>query len=249
MKRRIKSIIGNTIGAIDGEIGKVKDFYFDDETWIVRYLIIETGNWMLGRKVLLSPQSIIMSDWEHDVFKVNLTKEQVFNSPNIDTNKPVNRQHENELHQYYPWNIYWNDLGLSGIPMPFSMLSPEKPLGEQDDLPFETHTDPHLNSTSQVTGYRIKAIDGDIGDVEDFILDDNSWAIDFIEIDTGTWLPGKKVILSPKLIKVIEWDTATVFLNTSVNHVKNSPEYFPGQQITDSYENGLLNHYKTIVHL
>jgi uncharacterized protein YrrD len=246
MKRRTKSLIGNAIGATDGEIGKVTEFYFDDETWTVRYLIVETGSWLFGRKVLISPQAVLSADWENDVFQVNLTKEQIKNSPDIDTEKPVSRQQETKLYQYYPWNNYWDGgLGTSGIGMSYPIFI--QPPAAEDVSVEHSEYNPHLRSTHQVTGYSIQAIDGEIGDVEDFIIDDTTWKIDFIEIDTGNWLPGKKVVLSPKLIKEIKWSSSAVIVNTSVAHVKNSPEYHPGQQINDTYEMDLQNHYGSFI--
>ncbi len=120
MIRRVDNLIGFTIGGTDGDIGNVKDFYFDDKTWTIRYIIVETGSWLFGRKVLLSPQAVTTSDWEKELFKVNLTMEQIKNSPNIDTEKPVSRQHERELYGYYPWGgYYWGGgMALSGHSCP-----------------------------------------------------------------------------------------------------------------------------------
>lgn len=107
MKRNIKSLIGFTIGATDGEIGKVTEFYFDDETWTIRYLIVETGSWLFGRKVLISPIALLTPDWENKIFPINLTKEQIKNSPDIDTERPVSRQQELDMYAHYPWGTYW----------------------------------------------------------------------------------------------------------------------------------------------
>ena len=241
MKRNVKSIIGNKIGAKDGEIGKVKEFYFDDETWNIRYLIVETGGWLFGRKVLIATQAVMTSDWENDIFFVDLTMEQIKNSPDIDTDKPVSRQQESRLYEYYPWNNYWDGgLGIIGMGM-HNQIIPNIINASSTDI---SSNNPHLRSTDNVTGYNIKAIDGDIGDVEDFIIDDNNWKIDFIEVDTGKWLPGKKVVIPPRWIKEIKWDVSTLILNTSIQHVKNSPEYHPGAQISDSFDAELNSHYE-----
>jgi len=241
MKRSVKSLIGNTMGATDGEIGKVKEFYFDDETWTIRYLVVETGNWLFGRKVLISPEALLNHDWEQEVFPVNLTKEQVKNSPDIDTEKPVSRQQEIKLYEHYPWKSYWGD-GFYGVGMPVSMY--QVLLKEEDNKACKKSDDnPHLRSTHKVIGYSIKATDGEIGDVEDFIIDDSNWKVDFMVVDTGNWFPGKKVIISPKWIKEIKWDTSTVIVNASVEYVKNSPEYDPSQPISDIYATVLHDYY------
>ncbi|MGK2863188.1 MAG: PRC-barrel domain-containing protein, partial [Chitinophagaceae bacterium] len=248
MKRRIESLIGFTIGGTDGEIGKVKEFYFDDKSWTIRYLIVETGSWLSGRKVLLSPLAVMNNDWEQETFQVNLTMEQIKNSPPIDTDKPVSRQHEMDLYGYYPWGgYYWGGgMGMGGLGMGMSYpLAMNPAVQKEDDIAVEdkSEEDPHLRSTDKVTGYDIKATDGEIGEMEDFIINDNTWAIDFMEVDTGTWFPGKKVLISPKWIKEINWENSSVVVNASEEQVKNSPEYVPSQELSDSYEANLQNYY------
>ncbi len=249
MQRNIKSLIGFSMGATDGEIGKVKEFYFDDLTWTVRYVVVETSNWLNGRKVLIAPQALLTPDWKNEIFPVNLTKEKIKNSPNIDTEQPVSRQHEIEMYEYYPWTSYWGGgvwgggMGVSGM-----MTEVHEPLTEavrrenSKDIK-DANGDPHLRSTHKVTGYTIHATDGIIGDVEDFIVNDNSWKLEYLVVDTGHWFPGKKVLISPKLVKEIEWDTSEVIINVSEADVKNSPEYEPGEAISESYAANLQNYY------
>jgi uncharacterized protein YrrD len=245
MKRSVNSLIGYSIGATNGEMGKVKEFYFDDKTWTIRYLIVETGNWLSGRKVLISPEAVLIPDWENEIFPVNLTEEQVKNSPEIDTDKPVSHQEELKLYRHYPWTNYWGDdtLGL-GVP-PVSMFHV---LQTDEDNPGdkESDDDPHLRSTKKVTGYSVIAADGEIGNIEDFIIDDSNWKLDFVIVDTGRWFPGKKVIISPKWIKEIKWDTSTVIVNASVDNVKNSPEFDPDKPISEVFES-TLNYYNGII--
>lgn len=252
MKRSINSLIGYTMGATDGEIGKVKEFYFDDQSWAIRYLIIETGSWLNGRKVLLSPQALLTPDWENEVFPVNLTKEKIRNSPDIDTEQTVSRQHEIEMYEYYPWTSYWGGgiwgggMGVSGM-----MTQVHEPLIESVRSENVADTkdvdgDPHLRSSHRVTGYSIHATDGKIGDVVDFIIDVHTWKLDFMVADTGHWFPGKKVLIAPALIEKIEWDTAEVILNVTELDVKESPEYEPGD-ISETYEANLQNYYGCLV--
>nr|MBC7613936.1 PRC-barrel domain-containing protein [Pseudopedobacter sp.] len=250
MKHRIESLIGFTIGGTDGGIGEVKEFYFDDHTWTIRYLIVETGNWLFGKKVLISPEAVVNPDWEAKVFPVNLTKEQIKNSPDIDTKKTVSRQHEIELYNYYPWTSYWggggwaSTMGTTGM-----MTSPIMPLETaiHENIDSEVAAHPHLRSTANVTGYHIKAMDGEIGDVEDFIIDDNTWKIDFMLVDTGNWFPGKKVLISPKWIKEVAWQKDEVIVNASEEQVKNSPEYQPSEHLSETYEANLQNYYGNFI--
>lgn len=243
MKRSLKTLIGFTMGATDGEIGKVKEFYFDDETWTIRYLIVETGSWLFGRKVLISPIALLTPDWENEIFPINLTKEQIKNSPDIDTEKPVSRQQEIEMYAHYPWSSYWgNGFGAGIIPPPVSMYDVILD-GNENNIKKKEQGDPHLRSTDKVTGYKINADYGEIGSVEDFLIDARSWKIDFIVVDTGNLLPGKKVLISPSWIKDINWDNSEVTVNATVDSIKNSPEYDPSEPLTDEYAASLQKYY------
>ena len=246
MKRSINSLIGFTMGATDGEIGKVKEFYFDDETWTIRYLIVETGSWLFGREVLISPQALLAPDWEDKIFPINLTKEQVKNSPDIDTKQPVSRQEEIRLQNFYEWTTYWGG-GFYGGGMPLPMNHAK--LEEKENLSIKkAKGDIHLRSSAVVIGYKIKADYGEIGTVEDFLIDDSSWKIDFMLVDTGDLLPGKKVLISPSWIKEIDWETSAVTVNATVDSIKNSPEYDHTQPLTDAYSKLLHNYYRTPVY-
>jgi len=234
MKRNIKDIKGYTIGATDGEIGTVKEFYFDDESFTVRYVIVKTGSWLFGREVLISTQAIIRPNWQEGSLPVNLTREQIKNSPDVDMEKPVSRQQEIKLYSYYGWDNYWGagnlwagGMGVTGMMGAGAGTLPIEAAVENNanDSVSDNSGDPHLRSSAAVTGYNIKATDGQIGDVEDFIIDDTTWKISHIVVDTGNWLAGKKVIVSPRSIKEIRWETSEVFVNATVDEVKNSPEY------------------------
>ncbi len=245
MQRNVKSLIGFTMGATDGEIGKVVEFYFDDHTWTIRYLILNTGGWLLGRKVLISPTALREPDWKNKIFPVNLTKEQVKHSPDIDTEKPVSRQQELALYNYYEWPYgdpvgagFYGGMGMLG------MAETRVPLEENLAIRNKEgqNGDPHLRSTSEVIGYRIHATDGEIGDVEDFIVDEN-WKIRYLVIDTGNWFPGKKVLISPEWIQDVNWATSSVYVDVPVAAVKNSPEYDHSKPVQEPYETDLHQHY------
>jgi uncharacterized protein YrrD len=249
MKRTVKSLQGYSIGATDGEIGTVKEVYFDDSSWTIRYLVVETGTWLSGRKVLISPQAISSPLKDDEILPVNLTMDQVKHSPDIDTDKPVSRQHEMELYNYYPWTSYWGGgmwaggLGTTGMMLPH--VEPFEAAIRQGEA-NESHGeegDPHLQSSSKVKSYTIHAQDGDVGEVEDFIIDDNTWKIRFLVVDTGNWLPGKKVLISPQWIEHIEWETSRVTVNVGIDKIKNAPEYDQDKPVSDDYEQGLYGHY------
>lgn len=245
MQHSIKSLIGFTIGATDGEIGKVDEFYFDDETWTIRYLIVKTGGWLSGRRVLISPGALKEPDWENESFPVNLTKEQVKNSPDIDTEKPVSRQQEMALYNYYEWPYgdpigagFYGGMGMMG------MVESRMPLEESIAVSNSQKEpgDPHLRSIDEVSGYKIQARDGEIGDVADFIVNER-WQIQFLVVDTGNWFPGRKVLVSPRWIREVSWSSASVSVDIAMEAVKDSPEYDPDQSIPEDYESDLHRHY------
>jgi uncharacterized protein YrrD len=232
MKRSIKTVTGSAMGATNGEIGKVKEFYFEDVTWAIRYLVVETGTWLSGRKTLISPEALLTPDWKNKVLPVNLTKEQIKNSPDIDTDKPVSRQHELDLYSYYPWTTYWGD-GLWGGMGPTGMMMPpyepvEPSTADKENLHVnDNHNNPHLRSTSEITGYMVKAEDGEAGNVDDVIFDDNHWKIEFVVVDTGHLFPGKKVLVPCSAIQEINWESSSVVVKGSAHQIRHSAEFDP----------------------
>ena len=236
---KAKTLNGYKLDSLDGEIGKVKEFYFDDRHWTIRYLVADTGNWLTGRKVLISPyalNSVIKSD-EH--LSVDLTKKQIENSPPLDSHKPVSRQFEDDYYGYYGWPTYWSGSSIWGD-YPYIERNRNK-WGEFTKGAKEW--DRHLRSTHEVAGYHLQALDGEIGHVSDFIIDDETWAIRYLIINTGNWWPGKKVLVSPHWIERVSWNESKVFVNLSRDTIKESPEYTEDSLITREYEIELHRHY------
>jgi len=225
MERNINSLIGYSIEATNGRIGDVEDFYFDDETWTIRYLIVKTGSWLSGREVLISTKALMHKNWQHKLIPVNLTKSQIQNSPDIDTNQPVSRQQEAELYGHYQWESYWGSGfyggGSMGASMPFPSID-RKVLIEPDKDHKHTDEDIHLRSAQRITDYHIHASDGEIGHVKDFIIDDQTLQLLFLVVDTHNWIGGKKVLIPIKQIKKIDWATFEVFLNMTIAEVEHS---------------------------
>jgi uncharacterized protein YrrD len=248
MKRSVNNLIGYTISAKDGDIGKVNEFYFDDHTWSIRYLVVDTGNWLSERKVLIPRAALGLTNWNSRKFQVNLTMEQVRNSPDIETKKTVTRQHEIDLFNHYGLPVYWGNVFYDGTigMIPFAPIDNKTTKGvlkSQQKL----KDDPHLRSTKNVMGYHIQANDGEIGHVEDYIVDDEKWNLFFLIVDTHNWLPGRKVILSPRQINNIDWGEAKVYMNLSEESIKNSPEFDSTRQIDKDYEKELFNYYGEII--
>ncbi|RPI12703.1 MAG: PRC-barrel domain containing protein [Ignavibacteriae bacterium] len=255
MLRRLSELVGYNIIATDAEIGKVADFYFDDLNWTIRYMIAETGGWLSGKKVMISPFSLGYPNWNDKKFPLKLTKEQIENSPGIGVDEPVSRQYETELTGYYGWPAYWSGSmgifsGVDGvygpinIPPPAEMeRNPEIEAEKKALQDTETH-DPHLRSLDEVKGYKIHASDGKIGHVEDFIVDDENWMIRYMLVDTKKWFPGgKHVLIAPYWIEAIDWDESEVKVNLTEEKVKNSPELDESQPINRQYESELFDYY------
>ena len=245
MRRSTNKLIGYTIRATDGELGKVDDFYFDDHSWTIRYLVVNTGGWLSGRRVLIAAAALGQPEWESRTFPVNLTRDQVRNSPSTDTDMPVSRQHEIELHSYYEWPIYWNScIWGSNIEMfsPTPRTPSPVPLEPNSTAP-QSSADPHLRSTHVITYYRIHATDGDIGHVNDFIVNDQTWSIGYLVVDTRNWLPGRRVLVSPQWIKSVSWEEAKVFVDLSRETVRESPVFDPATPISTDYEGWLFDYY------
>lgn len=226
MQHTIKSLTGYHLAAEDGAIGKVEEFYFDDETWTIRYLVVKTGNWLSGRKVLISPAALVKASWKNNTFPVQLTKEQIRNSPGIDTDKPVARQQELELHGHYHWQPYWGSGFYAGGGGLWNVMSEYPQIGEEIITEAGTHEkhvddDFHLRSTHAVTGYHLHATDGEIGHVYDFIMDDQTWQIICLVIDTHNWMGGKKVLVPVTHIKEIQWDTSLIIADIPIDDIKN----------------------------
>ena len=241
MQYSIGSMIGYDIKAADGNLGKVVEFFFDDESWTIRYLVVEAGNWLNGRKVLISPAAFGKAESESGTFSVNLTREKVRSSPDIDTQRPIFRQHEVELHKHYQWpwqGGYGGTFGTSPLP-----LYTDEMLAAREDTSSGHQDDPHLRSMRQVIGYHIHAVDGDIGHVQDFLVDDEDWAIRFLVADTRNWLPGKTVILSPRWIKHVHWDDSRVHFDLTRESIRNSLEFDASKPISREYEAFLLDHF------
>jgi hypothetical protein len=258
MLRSLKELEKCTIGATDGDIGQVKDFYFDDHDWVIRYLIVDTGSWLSSRKVLISPISIQKPDWPAHKLPVGITKEQVRNSPDIDSDQPVSRQHEMQYLSYYGYPYYWGGTGMWGGGLyPFAMYpgyvglaggQAERDLaiaeGEEIERARHQDDDPHLRSCKAVIGYHIQATDGEVGHVEELLVDAETWAVRYLVVNTSNWWVGHKVLIAPQWITGVHWSDETVSVDLSREAVQSAPPYEPDAAWDRSAESGLYAHYQ-----
>lgn len=260
MLRNMKDLLGFSIGATDGIIGTVKDMYFDDAAWVIRYVVVETGAWLSSRRVLISPMAVSAPPWQTKVLPVSLTKNQVKNSPNIDTDEPVSRQHELEYLHYYGYPFYWGGGGLWGRGAhPGSLISGLEHEGAEvarrrtqveharadaeAEAEHRKHGDHHLRSCNTVMAYHIHVSDGDIGHVKGFLLDEKTWAIRYMIVNTSDWWLGHDVLISPQWIEYVRWDDNKVLVSLARDQVKSAPPYSADLPIHCEQEMGLYEHY------
>ncbi len=244
MLRRAHELHGVVIHARDGIVGNLDEILFDDAQWTVRYLVVETGTWLNKKKVLLSPIAIGFSNWENNILNVNLTRTQIENSPDVETDEPVSRHWEARYHEYYGWPYYWGGPGGWGS---FSFLNGTAPapasfagVAVLDTARVDvSEGDCHLRSSKEVIGYRIAATDGYIGHVDDFIVDDQSWRIRYIAADTRVIWPDKRVLLPLNWIESVDWPDHTVKMNISCDQIENAPEWDHHVPISAEFEDSL----------
>lgn len=260
MLRNTKDLENCAIRATDGQIGHVKDFYFDDDAWVIRYFVVNAGSWLASRQVLISPISVHHPDWIERTLPVGLTKHQVKNSPDIDTDKPVSRQNEEQTLGHYGYPNYWGGGGMWGEGMyPYAMVPnysgdgpdrldrAERNREQEAFLRAERerhrNDDPHLRSCKAVTGYHIHATDGEIGHVAGYLVDDETWAILYLVVDTSNWWVGHKVLIAPAWISGVHWSNETVSINLSRESVKGAPVYDPSAIWSRELDRSLYQHY------
>jgi sporulation protein YlmC with PRC-barrel domain len=241
MLRSLKGLLGYTVLATDGDIGTVHDFYFHDDTWTIRYLVVDTGHWLPGRKVLVPPGVLREPNWTTLAFPVELTREQVEKSPDIDTDKPISRQQELDLHLHFGWPAYWIDPGLGPSPVVVP-IAPIPEFAKSSGTATEEKVDPRLRSLREVRGYHIHASDGEIGHVEDFVADDEFWVMRCLVADTRNWLPGKQVLIAPQWLREIRHWERKVDVSLTRENIRNCPEFDPAAPVNRGYDARLYDY-------
>ncbi len=265
MLRSMHDLQDYAIHATDGAIGHVKDFYFDDESWVIRYLIVETGAWLSSRKVLISPIAIGKANWRDKLLPVAITKEQMRNSPDINTDKPVSRQQEIEYLGYYGYPYYWGGSGLwggwgyPGLMMPATIGTPSyagstapsnavppetAKLFEQAKAKRHENDDLNLRSCEEVIGYHIDATDGDIGHIKGLLVDEETWAIRYLIVNTSHWWLGHEVLIASEWLQNVSWAEKTVSVNLTRQAVKDAPPYDSDSQLNRQEEMDIHEHYR-----
>lgn len=246
MIRSIKHLRGYDIAASDGELGDVHDIFFDDHSWKARYLVVDTGNWLPGRRVLVSPQAIGNVDDDNKRLALSLTKDEIKNSPGVESDAPVSRQNEIALAEHFRWPRYWEEYpsGMGMVPMIPHLqhqAAGSAPRAQDDHL--VPQGDPNLRSATEVEGYHVAARDGDIGHIDDLLFDDSDWVLRFLVVDTKNWWPGKKVLVAPAWTRGIDWADEKLHVAAERDTIKQAPTYESGMTIDARLERRIFEHY------
>jgi hypothetical protein len=242
MLRSLKDLEGYTASATDGDVGGTVDFLLDDDRWAVRYLVVEPGTSLDGIQVLISPISFREVEWPTHRFHLALTMDKVRNSPSVDVDKPVSRQHEGNFSRYYGFPCYWRSSGLWGTSSYPSALAGNGSK-EVSAAPPEASGDVHLRSARDVRGYQIQGTDDAVGHVEDFLVDDETWQLRYLVIDTSDWWFGRKVLVAPEWAIRISWEERKVYVDLVREAIRTSPEWDPTAAVDREYETRLHDHY------
>ncbi|MAT13943.1 MAG: hypothetical protein CMJ46_01580 [Planctomyces sp.] len=221
-------LLGYKVKAVDGEFGKITDLLFDDQNKMVRYFVINCGNWLNKDEVLLSPVAFETPDHEDFTISTILSRHAISNAPSINTKPPVSKQDESALARYFDWPMFW-----SRIPSSRQEIH-ESPEGQVEG---------HLRSLKEVKGYTIHCPQGDLGHVEEMIVDTETWALRYLAIDTGNWLPGKRVIIGIDWLSEISWEEQHAYIELSRDDVQNAPIYDPRTPINRDYEAEVYDYY------
>ncbi len=241
MLRSTRKLRDYVLHALDGEIGRCRDFLFDDHQWVVRYMVADTGRWIPDKEVLISPMALGKPNWGERTLPVELTREQIRTAPSLAADEPVSRQMEEAIHEHYGFPYYWGGADLWGIMAQPDLLRDAAPTEKEG--PIRPTGDPHLRSVREVTGYHIEARDGEIGHVDDFILDDRTWSLRYMVVDTRNWLPGRKVLVAPLWVESLDWPNAEAAVSLSRSEIEGAPPFHPGTPINREYEERLHHYY------
>jgi hypothetical protein len=257
MLHKLNDLDDFSIHATDGNIGSIKDFYFDDKQWVIRYFIVETGSWLDSRKVLLSPISIKHLDLEEKVLTLSIAMDQVKHSPPIDTQQPVSQQYEIDYLSYYGYPFYWGNAGLWGAYASPTMIAAgdANPLYKRKDDPQiaetfaaidavrRTHGDRHLRSCNEIVNYHIQAVDGEIGHLQGMLVDEDTWAVRYFIVNTSNWWLGHQVLIAPQWVEDISWGDSKIVVDLTQQQIKDAPIFDPDVPLSRQKELGIYIHY------
>ena len=231
------TVLASKVRGNDGNVGSIHDVLFNAVLWNVRYIVVDTRSWLSGTKVLLSPSTVQQADWQRGVVDVNLATDQVKKSPGIDADAQISRQMEEKLAQHFQWPVYWG-MGIGGTPNRASEPTGAISVKVEEKLIDE---DPGLRSVLEVKGYHIEGTDGEIGYVEDFILDDEDWVLRYMIANTASWWPGRSVLVAPQWVESIRWSERKVHVALTQANFKEAPAFDPSVRVNRQHEEHLYD--------
>ncbi len=221
MIQSVTNLYGASLAATDGSIGSIEDFYFDDQSFAVRYLVADTGSWLSGRLILLSPFAFGSFDQQRKELPVQLTRYQIEDSPPITRHQPITRQHEIDHFGHYGWPSYWEGSSLWG-PSSYPVVIQAAPWGLTNQEKHHHREDRFLQSAKDIMGYEIHTTDGVIGTLADILIDDTQWLIKDFIIETGHWYSGKRIRLLPEHIQRIRSQDSVIVVNLTKKDLANT---------------------------
>lgn len=249
MLRSLMDLEGATVHSVEREAGRVEGVYLDDAYWSVRYLVVGTGSWLAGKTVLVAPRAVRRV--ESSVVVLELTKEQLQECPGADTDKPVSRQFETEIHDFFGWPYYWEPdtfTNLTPIPVTENVYGPEGRLSASERIAEKQAAGEykaHLRCIGELGGYALEAKEGEIGHVEDFVaeIDDDGWPVRYLVVNVGKFLAGHRVLLSTEWVDRLSWEGKSVGVDLTREAVENAPPFDPSQPVNRSVEERLYDFY------
>jgi sporulation protein YlmC with PRC-barrel domain len=238
MLRRARKLFGYTVRATDGNLGKIIDLYLDAQSWTIRYLAVETGPWLLGRRALVRPTKAEEPQDDERVVPILISREEVEKSPEIELAKTVPQEEMAQLDEYWGWPHRLAESRLvQRLPVDEAHVA-----REQDAIDRQKPRS-HLWSAREIRGYRIRARDGEFGRVEDFYLTTDEWMIRYLMIDTQAWGEGRHVLIAPPWLEEFDWRERTLAVGLTQEQIEASPFFDPSEPITREYELALCEHY------
>ena len=243
MLRNMQEIKSYAVGATDGDFGHVNDLLFDDQSWGVRYFVVQTGSLLMSHKVLVSPYSVAGADWEHRHLALHATRQQVKSSSAFDASKPVTRRQEvcNAKHFGYPY--YWAGDVVLGDSLYQPYLRPADYLAARAQAAALAADDPHLHSCKAMVGLLVHAKDGDLGHISGMLVDEEGWVIRYLVVDTSNWWMGNQVLIPPDWMTGVSWAHSKANIDLTRSTIKNSPRYESSTALNRAQEANLYDHY------
>lgn len=238
MLRSAKKVIGYGIQATDGKIGNVVDLTVGARDWRIRHVIVDTGNWLPGARVLLSTESMEPPDWWSGKLPVQLDRDQVRAAPGLgaDVADITTPAQLGNLHAHFGWSTFW-PAGPVINPGVYEreVVAPSVKETVRNESARVAYT------VAEISGYDVRARDGEIGDVKDLIMEDEDWKVRYLVVGTGKWLPGKKVLLSTDWIEMCDWGESSVLVDVARASVKECPEFDPSEPVNRRVEERLYD--------